>query len=68
MKKKKAKVKKAVWLPFEDHYSGENSRLFWDAVNSSKKQQGELYSLGVALQNLESQVLNTLNDEILNRK
>ena len=46
------------------HYSGDNSRQFWNAIGGlrikKKVEWGELYSLGVALQNLEDQVLSRL--------
>ena len=47
------------------HYSGDNSRQFWNAIKNLRKinngeNWGELYSLGVALQNLEEQVLKRL--------
>ena len=43
------------------HYSGDRSRLFWDMVNSlDGEDKAEMYSLGVALQNLEGQVLRRL--------
>jgi len=41
-------------------YSGPKSEKFWSRVNSLGKRQGELYSLGVALQNLEGFVLKQL--------
>lgn len=44
-------------------YSGKESIEFWDRVNALKdSDQQELYSLGVALQNLEGQVLNQLEN------
>jgi hypothetical protein len=51
------------------HYSGDNSRSFWNAIkklrdNKDKREYwNELYSLGVALQNLEEQVLRRLRCE-----
>jgi hypothetical protein len=51
------------------HYSGDNSRQFWKAINSMQDKKDkreywqELYSLGVALQNLEEQVLRRLRCE-----
>lgn len=45
-------------------YSGDESKDFWNAVNAlPKRSRGELYSLGVALQNLEGFVLKRLADE-----
>ena len=45
-------------------YSGDESKDFWNAVNAlPRRSRGELYSLGVALQNLESFVLKRLADE-----
>jgi hypothetical protein len=66
--KQKQKAKKHFLPSFEDRYAGKNSESFWDAINSSPKRQSKLYSLGVALQNLEHQVLNALNDDIITRK
>jgi hypothetical protein len=51
------------------HYSGDNSKKFWNTINSlmDKKDKreywNELYSLGVALQNLEDHVLRRLRSE-----
>ena len=44
-------------------YSGDLSHEFWDRVNSVKSHadHSALYALGVALQNLEEQVLRRLN-------
>lgn len=44
------------------HYSGDNSKAFWERVNALEERWGELYALGVALQNLEGQVLRALVD------
>lgn len=41
-------------------YSGPRSRVFWKRVNRLEEHHGELYALGIALQNLEGQVLNAL--------
>ena len=47
----------------EHQYSGDNSKLFWRKVNSlPDSEQSELYSLGVALQNLEGFVLKRLSE------
>lgn len=52
---------------FKPKYSGKKSAKFWKSVNSFLPEyQRELYSLGVALQNLEHQVLKALNEA--NRK
>lgn len=49
--------------PIEPAYSGRRSTAFWDAVNSlPKKRRGELYSLGVLLQNTEEFVLKQLKE------
>jgi len=43
------------------HYSGQNSEVFWERVNRFKEVQHDaLYTLGVVLQNLESDVLHML--------
>ncbi len=42
-------------------YSGQRSAEFWNRVNRLDKRQGELYSLGVALQNHEGFVLKMLS-------
>lgn len=48
-------------MTLDYQYSGEKSTEFWDKVNSlNDSDQQELYSLGVALQNLEGQVLRAL--------
>lgn len=50
-------------------YSGDGSKDFWKLVNSLEHPDGawsELYSLGVALQNLEEQVLQRLREELPN--
>ena len=48
--------------PVPDYYKykGENSREFWDRVNALEERHGELYSLGVVLQNIEEYVLRML--------
>lgn len=44
-------------------YSGKKSEKFWDAINKMNiSEQSEMYSLGVALQNLEHQVIKRLNE------
>lgn len=51
--------------PIEPAYSGRRSVLFWDTVNNlPKKRLGELYSLGVLLQNTEAFVLKQLDDAL----
>jgi len=43
------------------HYSGQNSEGFWERVNRFKGiRHDALYTLGVVLQNLESDVLHKL--------
>ncbi len=42
------------------NYSGKKSNDFWNKIATLKKNHGEMYSLGVALQNLEHQVLKQL--------
>ena len=61
MKKKRENIKD---IQVERHYSGDASRDFWRIVNflPSKIDVAELYSLGVALQNLEEFVLKRLHD------
>lgn len=49
-------------------YSGKNSKKFWNKINTQPAcVQNELYSLGIALQNLEDFVLKRFND-ITNKK
>ncbi len=46
-------------------YSGKLSVKFWNTVNNEIRNEAnrqEIYSLGVALQNLEGYVLKRLND------
>jgi len=64
-KRKKADGKRAVLRrALIPRYSGDKSNDFWKAVNAlPKRSKGELYSLGVALQNLEYFVLKRLADE-----
>ncbi len=50
------------------HYSGRKSKKFWKRVNKLNERQGELYSLGVALQNLEEFVLILLDDAEKDKK
>ena len=43
------------------HYSGDGSEAFWKRVNSLPElDKREAYALGIALQNLEGQVLRSL--------
>jgi hypothetical protein len=45
------------------HYSGDESKKFWKRVNSLPEPDNMVvYSLGVALQNLEEQVLRALTN------
>ena len=50
------------------HYSGKKSKKFWKIINEDLGiiERNELYSLGVALQNLEGFVLKRLNDSLPN--
>lgn len=54
-----------LWL-IQPRYSGERSRDFWQMVNHdvSEGDEDRLYALGVALQNLEHQVLKDLNESL----
>ena len=47
-------------------YSGNKSKYFWKIINEDLGiiERNELYSLGVALQNLEGFVLKRLNDSL----
>ena len=49
-------------MKIKPKYSGKRSRKFWNAINSIENEcdQDELYSLGVALQDLEGYVLKQL--------
>jgi len=49
-------------MKIKPKYSGKYSRKFWNAINSIKNEcdQDELYSLGVALQDLEECILKQL--------
>jgi len=50
-------------IKIKHRYSGEKSKDFWNVVNAiNSKEHGELYSLGVVLQNLEEFVLKRLKD------
>lgn len=52
-------MKKKKWKP---HYSGKNSTEFWDYIHHlSDEDRNEMYTLGVALQNLEELMLRLLN-------
>ena len=53
---------KAIVKPVTTHYSNQQSANFWKQVNSLKDESDrqELYSLGVALQNMEGFVLRQL--------
>ncbi len=59
---KKKKVRKVISV--KSQYSGHGSRDFWEIVNSIKNEADhqELYSLGVALQNMEDYVLKRLKN------
>lgn len=56
----KARVRRSVSV--KAHYSGNASKDFWNIVNAIKDDadRQELYSLGVALQNMEGYVLKQL--------
>ena len=44
------------------HYSGTESREFWNIINNASEDQWHsFYTIGVALQNLESEVLSLLD-------
>ena len=47
-------------LQIQPAYSGEKSGDFWKQVNALRDRKCEVYSLGVALQNLEEFVLKIL--------
>ena len=50
--------------PLQRHYSGELSREFWDRINSlPRKRHDALYAAGVRLQEMESTVLEEINNE-----
>ena len=51
-------------IKIRKYYSGKASKDFWDAVKIIKNESDrqEIYSLGVALQNLEEYVIKRLND------
>ena len=58
-----AKKKQPKRIRLELHYSGPNSHDFWKIVNSlPETERLAAYSLGVALQNLEGQVLKHIHD------
>ena len=48
----------------EPYYSGDKSTKFWKEINAvkNKRVHGLLYSMGVALQNIERLMLNELED------
>ena len=51
------------------HYSGDNSKDFWAAINSLEGAEKEtMYSMGVRLQNLESVVLKELKESGYHKK
>ena len=63
------------WVEYTDHlaavkvfvprYSGNKSRDFWRCINAIKgEDRWVAYSLGVALQNIEQQLLHILNGGI----
>lgn len=48
---------------FQPRYGGDLSKEFWKRVNKlPRSEAGEVYSLGCALQDLESRVVNALNN------
>ena len=56
------KTKQKVFVP---RYSGNKSREFWRNINAIKgNDRWVAYSLGVALQNIEQQLLHILNGGI----
>lgn len=62
--KKKVVLNRKKRISVIAQYSGKSSKKFWDIVNSinNESDQQELYSLGVALQNMEGYVLKRLRD------
>ena len=44
---------------FKKHYSGKESKQFWEKLESDTGE--DLYALGCKLKNLESHLLNILN-------
>jgi len=73
MKKKPSKTEKprpltkhsvSGSISTKHYYSGNASKKFWEAVNSikNKANRQEVYSLGVALQNLEEYVLRQMHN------
>ncbi len=58
-----AEPKTFTQIQIETHYSGDNSKDFWMMVNClNEPHRTTLYALGVALQNLEEQVLKNMHD------
>ena len=56
-------------MNFEEQYSGDNSRKFWDAINKlDEPEKSELYFAGVLLQNMEDSILRVLNNAIEEQK
>ena len=51
-------------IKIRKYYSGKASKDFWDAVKIIKNESDrqEIYSLGVALQNLEEYVIKRFED------
>ena len=62
--KNKIYIQKTISKKISYRYSGQKSTKFWNIVNSldDASDRQEMYSLGVALQNLESFVLNQLSN------
>jgi len=49
------------------HYSGDNSREFWELIKDAYDEQGTLYGLGCQLQNLEEKLLELIKNRITER-
>jgi len=55
--------KKLKHIKIQHRYSGKKSKDFWKLVGAiPEPEHGELYSLGVALQNLEEFVIKRMAD------
>ena len=59
-------VDAVVSLRLRHKYSGCDSKLFWELVNSMGERKQEFYSLGVVLQNLERWILTQMKSEAPN--
>ena len=52
----------AASMKLKPQYSGNRSQRIWDTIGALKQHRGEMYTLFVALQNLESQAVRLLNN------